>query len=621
MKALICEFILTCMLAAPGARNPEDLAYGTMLYAYHQQDYQQALVDVLVAEARGQTGAEPVRFALAKGSFAFAEGLSRWSVETFAEIDPGSMEEIDRLRLAFHRARAHHQAGEWSAMQSELDLIPAHRGFFGGPRQHPEVGFMRAEAALAAGALTGAEAALELIPRRSDYQGYALFNLAVAQRAAGDLAGARTSLARLADLSLRSPAGRDLVARGRLGLAVLAREADQPLDAESILANLPADARYREQALAVYGDLAMDREDYRLAARIWLTLEADQDWHAGRAAAALGLPMALEALASPAHALDGYRRAAGAFEQRLGALRTLRVRAQDPAWAGHLALAHAEDDDARIGAGLPELNEAFGARSWLAWLADEQLHALLEEWRELHAMRQWLDELPDNLQALEGVKTERQRRSRVARETLAAESLATRRDDLTAEVAALEATLGGLADPARKLDDQVIAALASATEQRQLARLGRLSTRLETLGDPSARAGLARRIARLEGVVVWDIAETRSERVRALQRELDSARTQLADADQRLERLARAEAELEAGVAVDFRALAQRAAQLERQVAANLAARERAIAERLGETVEEEIRLTEGHLLAARTAIARTTDQLAADVRIAEPGT
>lgn len=621
MKALICEFILTCMLAAPGARSPEELAYGGMLYAYYQQDYQQALVDVLVAETRGQTGTDPVRFALAKGSFAFAEGLTRWSAETFAHVDSGELEELDRLRLAFHRARAHHQAGEWSAMQAELDLIPAQRRLFGGRHQHPEIGFMRTEAALANGDWHAAGTALEQIPRRSDYLGYALFNLAVGQRQAGDLSAARASLAQLSDLSLRSPAGRDLVARGRLGLALLAREAGEPVDAESILASLPADARYREQALAVYGDLAMQREDYRLAARIWLTLDEDPGWHAGRAAAALGLPMALEALASPAHALDGYRRAAGAFEQRLGALHALRRHAGDAGWARTLAHAHAEGDDSRIRQGLAELETAFGAESWLAWLADESVHALLEEWRDLHAMQQWLDDLPANLAALEGVKNERLRRSREARALLDDGSLVQRRESLAGTITELEADIAGLADPRRGLDDPLVSALATAAERRRLDRLASLSARLAPLEDGDRRAALARRLARLEGVVVWQISEARSERVRALQRELAGAREQLAATDQRLARIARAEAELESGVAVDFRAFASRAALLERQVAANLARHERSIAAALGESIDEQIRLTESHLLTARTAIARTTDQLAADVRVAEPGT
>jgi tetratricopeptide (TPR) repeat protein len=273
MKAFLCEWLITCVLAAPGVRTPDELAYGNVLFAYFQEDYTGALVESLIAEQRGVRGTDPARFVLAQGSLAFAEGLHRMSDDAFASLDPAALQEIDRMRLSFHRARAHYRDGDWPAMSMALEQIRFEPGWFGRERQHPEVAFMRAEAALAAGDFATAERYLGMLESDQDHLGYGLFNLAVAQRAAGDPAAAHATLERLADLPLASQPGRDLVQRGRLAYAVTTGEVADPLDAQAVLARLPAAGRYRDRALAAYGKLAMSRADYALAARIWLTLQ------------------------------------------------------------------------------------------------------------------------------------------------------------------------------------------------------------------------------------------------------------------------------------------------------------------------------------------------------------
>ena len=91
MKAFFCELLFSCLLAAPGAKPIDELTYGTLLYAYYQQDYQQALLDGLVAEAQGREGDETIKFDLARGSFAFADGMGAHGIgehiEHFIQFD------------------------------------------------------------------------------------------------------------------------------------------------------------------------------------------------------------------------------------------------------------------------------------------------------------------------------------------------------------------------------------------------------------------------------------------------------------------------------------------------------------------------------------------------------
>ena len=106
MKQFLCELILSCVLGSPGVKPIDELTYGTVLYAYYQDDYQQALLETMVAKSQGRRGLDPVRFDLASGSFAFNERMYGLSRETFAGVDFGK--QVSELVLSFDED-VHHQ--------------------------------------------------------------------------------------------------------------------------------------------------------------------------------------------------------------------------------------------------------------------------------------------------------------------------------------------------------------------------------------------------------------------------------------------------------------------------------------------------------------------------------
>ncbi len=612
MKTFLCELILSCLMAAPGARPVDELTYGTALYAYYQQDYGQALLDVVVAEQRQRLGDDPVRFQLARGSFAFKERLYRMAAESFAAVDASELDALDRRRLAFHLAREHFRSRDWGALDAELAVLDSASGT--GP--HPEVAFMQAESALARGKFAAAEHALAAVDPEDDHLAYGLFNLGVAYREAGSLAEARGAFARLGGLRVHSEPAWDVVQRGRLALAVTARSSGDPLSAESVLGSLPAQGRYREMALAGFARSAMARRDHELAARIWLTLLEGEGWSPSRAAAHLGLPMSLERLPAPAHALDRYRDAEQAFEGRLASLQQAADRVADPVWVEALLEAFAEAfpeaDGDRRRQRLSHLDAGVGPESWLDWLAREDVHRVMIEWRELHYMAGWLRTLPDTLATFQEITGERRRRAARARGALADEALAGRREALAAELAAREAELDSLARQPARMDAAWMQRLADPEENLLLQRLQAMAARVDARASGPERARLAARIRRLTGVVFWRIADDRSVRLRELTRRVQESRRLLADVDARMDRLARAESRFRAGVEADFTTLASRAQAVTEQVATALDVRRREVRLALERSLQEEMARTREHLLTARIAIARATDRLAA---------
>ena len=184
MKNFICELILSCVVAAPVGKPVDELTYGSMLYSYYQQEYQQALLETMVAEAQDRRGEDTVRFDLAKGSFAFSERMYETARTTFDAVDPVELTELDQMRLAFHLAREYHRRGEYAGMESQLDRIALKSNWLGRARFHPEVEFMRAEAAMAAGNYARAETYLDVLDDDDPLLAYGLYNLGVAYREA-----------------------------------------------------------------------------------------------------------------------------------------------------------------------------------------------------------------------------------------------------------------------------------------------------------------------------------------------------------------------------------------------------------------------------------------------------
>ena len=209
-----------------------ELTYRTVLYEYYQDRYGDALVATLVAQEQGRTGEDPIRFELAKGSFAFKDGMYAYARETFDGVDPSHLDEVDHLRLAFHLARVHLQRQDWDGLAREVGNIDRIRPVLEEPFAHPELDFMRVELALAAGQPQDGLKALERLKDGDPLKGYSLYNIGVLQRQQGDLAGARQTLSALVDLPVTSADGEDLAERARLALAYMARESEQEQNAE-----------------------------------------------------------------------------------------------------------------------------------------------------------------------------------------------------------------------------------------------------------------------------------------------------------------------------------------------------------------------------------------------------
>lgn len=613
MKAFLCELILSCVLAAPGAKPVEELTYGTLLFSYYQEDHAQALLEAEVAKAQGRRGADPVRFDLAAGSFAFSEGMYGMARDTFASVAAAELTDLDRMRLAFHLAREYHRRSDWDALALELDKIDLGKSWRGREKFHPEVEFMRAELAVERGQLTLAQSALDKLEPDDPLQAYGLFNLGVAYRASGDLDSASRTFLRVAQGEPRDAESLDLIQRAKLAQAYVAREQHATADAETVLGGLPGQGRYRDIALASYGGLAMENQDYALAARIWLTLQKQEYWTTSTAQARLGFPLSLERLASQDMALAEYRSAEREFENRLAVIGGLRRQAQDPVWVHSLlqVFSAPERDDAAMSALVDRWQSELGHTDWLEWLATEDTHKVLLEWRELLEMQSWLDELPADLAAYEALATERRRRSAAARELLHDDELLHQKELLSAQIEAQAQQHRALTLATAERTPDWMRGIADASERERIDELEAMREIIRKGMTARESTRWLQRIDRLEGILFWELVEQREMRLRNLRKQLTENEALLAAVNERIDRVQSAEADFAAGVETDFLMFAERARVLRLDVDRARNAREIALAEQLHRGLAREQARLEQYLLITRIGIARATDQLA----------
>ena len=249
MSSFLCNLVLSCVLTTQPVTPLDELYYGTLLYDYYQEQYEDAMIQGLVAEKQARMGDNPVRFEIAKGSFAFANGMYAYSLDTFSALENTELSALDKQRLAFHLAREYFRREDWENLKLQVDLIRLDKTWLGRQLVHPEVEFMRSEIAIHEGDFEQARSILDSISEKNSLRAYGLFNLGVALRHSGisnqqfdgieknNFEKSFAIFVELSQMPVFSADAQDIVQRARLALAQLRFEAidSQPMQNENAL--------------------------------------------------------------------------------------------------------------------------------------------------------------------------------------------------------------------------------------------------------------------------------------------------------------------------------------------------------------------------------------------------
>jgi hypothetical protein len=620
MKSWLCEWLLSCALALPAAVDIEELHYGRLLYAYYQADYQQALVLALQAEHRGWRAQQPIRYTMAEGSFAFAQGMYDFAADRFALLDDAQLSPLDQQRLSFHLSREYLRRGDYQRLAAQLTRFDLPEGRVRRAEVHPEVAFMQVELALYQQQLPLARQWLERMPADDPYTAYARFNYAVARHGAGDHAQALQQLLSLSGQRSPDEAVRDLQQQAAVAAVMLIRQDPELLaqvptargqsPLEALQHMLPGSGRHRDAALAHYAELVMRVETPRAAEPLWRHLQAPNDqahaWQPEQLLSWLALPMSLEQQQRGPAALAAYEQAEAVLVARVEQLGALQQQLASPDAVARLLA----ELSTRPRQALSPWQAQLGHRQLLSWLAEPRLHALVSEWQELNDASRWLTTLPQQLDAWSEIAVEQQRRAGDAAALLQAQRLPERADELGQQLARWSERLDMAARQRPAIDDSWFEAMADQEQRALAARLARLRQIAERGLDGAEQARALARIDRLQGLLLWELQEQQPVLVQQLRSEGRGLGSAHLDTQQRLAFVATAEADFRAGVGADFAALQARVARLDWQLAEARLQRESVLAAALRDRLQQEAQQVTHYLAQVRLGRARVLDAL-----------
>jgi hypothetical protein len=402
-----------------------------------------------------------------------------------------------------------------------------------------------------------------------DWMAYARFNLGVALVRAGRLPEADPILTAVGTMATASDELLTMRDKANLALGFAYLQADKPDQARVALERVRLDGPYSSRALLGDGWALAALGDYRAALVPWLELHQRNLLDAAVQESYLAVPYAYGKLNAAAQSADYYESALKSFGSESDNLDAAVARIHE----GHLLDdLLGTDKDSRYGWfwQLKTLPNAPQSRYLYSLLADNDFQEGLKNYRDLNFLQHGLAGWDDSMEAFAAMIDTRER-AYAERLPRTDALLAT---DAPTQLRAARAAVDSRLNAIETGDD--VAALGTAEERAQWARVAALEERVAALPPGIERDATADKLRLIKGVLYWRLDAAFKERSydqrRAL-RELDASLEELQNRWVRVQR-ARATVPTNTGEFAD-------------RIAA-LAARIKAVRERLAGTAGEQ---------------------------------
>ena len=267
----LCLSLYSLTLLSAQTRAEETvqaLRYGVTLFHYYQQDYFDALTEVMAAQQLGQLIPHADNAELLRGGISLSYGMDVVAEEIFQQLLDSSNEAADRNQAWFYLAKMTWQRGQLDRSAAALAQIsPGYQGVL-----RDESDYLRAAVSLRRGDELHAATVMEQLPEDSPWRYYLAYNLGAAEAERGDWPGAVAyfqSLDVLRGGTEESKALRDkaLTAAGYAQIAAGDYEG-----AVGEFTQVRLDSPLSDRALLGYGWASLEKEDYLAALSPWQVL-------------------------------------------------------------------------------------------------------------------------------------------------------------------------------------------------------------------------------------------------------------------------------------------------------------------------------------------------------------
>jgi chorismate mutase len=529
--------------------------YGDALFHFFQGRYFTSVTGLMASQQLQRVAPHDDEAEVLRGGLLLSYGLHDEAGRIFAALVDQTTKPGVRDRAWYYLAKIRYQRERYAEAEQALDRI----GQALGPELQDERALLRANVLLAREEPARAADVLEtLLPRSESARRYARYNLGIALVRSGQEARGRALLDALGRETMPDEEARTLRDRANVALGFTALGAGDFEAARTALQRVRLASTDANKALLGFGWAAASMKQPGKALVPWTELVGRGGPDAAVLEARIAVPYAYAELGATGQALARYEDAIAAFEresaaidQAIGAIRAgklvdglmQRNPGEEMGWFWNLR-------------DLPEVPYASNLAPVLATHAFQEafknyrdlrfLEGNLGHWREQLGV---FDAMLANRRAgyaerLPGVLAK-------ARDITLA-PLLKQREGLAAEIARAEQQTDGVA-------------YATAREQELIDRLARAKAALAALGS-EADEGMRQRARLAEGALAWDLTRALPERrweARKSLRELDAG---IAEAQRRVEAVARAQRDEPARHA----AFAERIASLGKRIDASL---------------------------------------------------
>ena len=524
---------MTILLSQPvsGAETVQSLRYGVSLFHFYQQDYFDALTELMVGQAREELGPHTDGSELLRGGMSLSYGMDREAEAIFKRQLALAEEHKDRDRAWFFLGKAAWQRGDVERTLSSLD----------GMSDRPDGAllseslYLRASAALRNGDATVAASLLDSIEEGSKWEYYLRYNLAADRAAEGDWSAAQAHFAAFDAMPLDSAEHVALFERAQTAAGYAFLAADEPGMARYAFERVSLEGHAADKALLGFGWAAVREGDYPGALSAWQPLTSRSMLYATARESLLATPYAYEQLGHANVALTHYRTASTVYAEQLDSLNQaiavfrdgpidtlLGLDGESPAQAAVMGWVDSESI-------LPEGEFA----PYLQFLVTRHsFQVALRELRDLYDMRHRLRGALKRLAVLHEVDGHQQA---VWQDVMAGQeqqALRDRRQVLLQQYGQLLDRLG----TAERSDDH--RAFADVAQRERWTRLDRALDTARDLGRPEQ----AQKLERLRGLQIWQDNER-------LPQQLWEAKRSLRVLEQQIARSAEAMAAVDAAIA------------------------------------------------------------------------
>ncbi len=604
-----------------------DLRYGVALYHYYQQDYVNAIAELMVADSRDGIQGHSDNPELIAGGISLAFGMQNHAESVFNQIlADGRRPQAVRDAAWFYLGKLHYTRGDWLAANQCFNRISA--DFTPGLRAQMQA--LQINILIRNGDYSQVTTRQIEQQKLGSWGPYSLFNLGAAHARAGNFDQAQPFFKALADMDIaKDPRQRKTQwalqdkAYTALGYAYLAEKKYAAAIREFTKVRL--DGSFANQALLGYGWASVAQEEYTKALPPWQLLRSRSLMYPAVQESLLALPYAYEKLNAQGEAVAAYESAEELLAREIQLIRDMRATLTEgelltlidskplAAEEARAALMASDDgitavvtDDGQNWLKLDGTSIIKTRSAYMSELfAQTRFQTAVLELRDLLRLQRLLRDWQPKLQAYRDLLMEKQAlRSRQERQLVQA-SYATQTQQLQARRDQFATRLEQI------ISAEDYLALADGETRRlqeRVTRAGQTLARMQAAGQ--ATDELAQRHKMFAGILLWRAAQQYPIALAEQQRELAQIDSTLANAQKTLVNISEITA-----ASLDIQPLLARLLALQTETNSRLQATDELIATQTGllrEQVDQQLasheRRLKNYLSQAHLAVARLYD-------------